>query len=112
MRDEPCGLLLATDRLHPRAQGGYTGDMNKRTLGVGAVFLVGCAVGGVSSQLVVPRASAQQAATLTRWEYTCIDTMDATALNQYGAQAWELAATTVDPSNGTKAVCLKRPKKM
>jgi len=38
--------------------------MTKR-IGVAAVFLVGCAVGGASSQLVVPKASAQQAAVLT-----------------------------------------------
>jgi hypothetical protein len=45
--------------------------MTKRTVGVAAVFLVGCAAGGVSSQLVVPGANTQQAATLTRWEYRC-----------------------------------------
>ncbi len=68
--------------------------MTNRIL-VGAVFLVGCAVGGASSQLVVPKASAQQAATatLTRWEYRCMtDTWDAvrTGMNGAGAQGWEL----------------------
>ncbi len=47
--------------------------MNVRSIGAAAVFLVGCAVGGVSSQFVVPRASAQQAATLPVWEMTCVD---------------------------------------
>jgi hypothetical protein len=75
---------------------------------VGAVFLVGCAVGGVSSQLAVPKASAQQAATLTKWEYTCFAEMYSEDIvlkaNQLGQQAWELAAA------GDKRVCFKRPK--
>jgi hypothetical protein len=37
--------------------------MTKR-IGIAAVFLVGCAVGGGAGQLVVPKATAQQAATL------------------------------------------------
>jgi hypothetical protein len=81
---------------------------------VAAVFLVGCAVGGVSSQLVVPKASAQQAATLTKWEMHCesVSAMspagsaeDATELGmQLGAQRWE-------PVGGVGAAwCWKRPK--
>jgi hypothetical protein len=84
--------------------------MTIRVLGVMAVFGLGVGIGCAGAPLVVPRASAQQAARLTKWEYYCIDTMHAPALNQYGAQGWELAATTVEPSNGTKAVCLKRAK--
>jgi hypothetical protein len=81
--------------------------MTNRIL-VGAVFLVGCAVGGASSQLVVPKASAQQAATLTRWEHFCDGrgklsgaTDDA---NQLGTQGWELVALS------DTGWCFKRPK--
>jgi uncharacterized lipoprotein YajG len=42
-----------------------------RGLSVAAVFLAGCAVGGASARFVVPPANAQQAATLTKWEYSC-----------------------------------------
>jgi hypothetical protein len=86
--------------------------MTKR-IGVVAVFLVGCAVGGVSSQLVVPKASAQQAATLTQWEYTCYklppgggDTGDVIReMNRRGAESWELEGAANDVR-----VCFKRPK--
>ncbi|HKY39611.1 MAG TPA: hypothetical protein VJN18_26915 [Polyangiaceae bacterium] len=67
--------------------------MTKRNLGVAAVFLLGCATGGVSSQTVVPKASAQQQATLTKWEYNCLDLDDdeATgAANKLGAESWEM----------------------
>ena len=68
--------------------------MNKR-LGVMAVFLAGCAVGGVSSQLVVPKASAQQAATLTKWEYYLLESEGddgdvRRAANRLGAEGWEM----------------------
>ena len=87
--------------------------MTNRVL-VGAVFLVGCAVGGVSSQLVVPKASAQQAATLPMWEMTCADItgmsaeemIDAAhkAGRRLGAQRWE-------PIGGNNGIwCFKRPK--
>jgi hypothetical protein len=85
--------------------------MNKRSLGIAAVFLVGCAVGGVSSQLAVPKASAQQAATLQAWEYSCFhqwsgsDAEDITAkANRLGEQRWELTG------GGDKVYCFKRPK--
>ena len=85
--------------------------MTKR-IGVVAVFLVGCAVGGVSSQLVVPKASAQQAATLHQWEYMCradiaIEEMQAFA-NRAGGQGWELATSTI--GGGMAYPCFKRPK--
>jgi hypothetical protein len=86
--------------------------MNVRGLGVAAVFLVGCAVGGVSSQLVVPRASAQQAATLTRWEYLCPPGIASddwhSATNKAGLQGWELV--TYQLSVGIAYGCFKRPK--
>ena len=40
-------------------------------IAIAAVFLVGCALGGAASQFVVPQASAQQQATMTKWEYSC-----------------------------------------
>jgi hypothetical protein len=84
--------------------------MTKR-IGIAAVFLVGCAVGGASSQLVVPKASAQQAATLTKWEYHC--TTDFPMNSDYavkeatklGAEGWE--ALTV---HNDFRWCFKRPK--
>jgi hypothetical protein len=91
--------------------------MTIRGLGVAAVFLVGCAVGGASSQLVVPKASAQQAATLTRWQYQCTTPgASITELaNKLGAEGWELV--TVRGRNGTitsrgdeDIYCFKRPK--
>ena len=88
--------------------------MTKR-IGIAAVFLVGCAVGGASSQLVVPRASAQQAATLTKWEYHFVSWKDPegqllikrqmkAAADALGADGWELASDTSD------AFWFKRPK--
>jgi hypothetical protein len=81
--------------------------MTKR-IGIAAVFLVGCAVGGGASQLVVPKASAQQAATLTKWEYACtqpgsLDELLSDA-KAHGSQSWEMVGLT----NST--VCFKRPK--
>lgn len=77
---------------------------------VAAVFLVGCAVGGVSSQLVVPKASAQQAATLTKWEVHCFRYADADGwddalqkMKAFGSQGWE-------PTGGENVYCFKRPK--
>ena len=84
--------------------------MTKR-LGVAAVFLVGCAVGGASSQLVVPKASAQQAATLTKWEVYCerADNDQITGLgNKLGREAWELVGSS--PSLTNMTWCFKRPK--
>lgn len=86
--------------------------MTNRVL-VGVVFLAGCAVGGVSSQLVVPKASAQQAATLTKWEVTCFeennDERAVFAANERGEERWELvtAETTRD---SLSRWCFKRPK--
>jgi hypothetical protein len=88
--------------------------MTIRGLGVAAVFLMGCAVGGVSSQLAVPRASAQQAASLQSWEMKCVSVSamspggsakNATEAGMLlGAQRWE-------PVGGHDAVwCFKRAK--
>jgi hypothetical protein len=68
-----------------------------RSVGVAAVFLAGCAVGGASARFVVPPASAQQAATLTKWDYMCFETynMDeiVTQSKAAGAQGWEMVTT-------------------
>jgi hypothetical protein len=85
--------------------------MTKR-IGVAAVFLVGCAVGGVSSQLVVPKASAQQAGVLTVWEYACASLDGETlteAANKYGAHGWEMSGFAAG-TLGYKT-CFKRPKR-
>jgi hypothetical protein len=85
--------------------------MTKRFM-VAAVFLAGCAVGGVSSQLVVPQASAQQQATLTKWEYLCPTSVDygewPAYVNKAGVQGWELATSELD--HGRVYACFKRPK--
>jgi hypothetical protein len=84
--------------------------MTKR-IGMAALFLVGCAVGGVSGQLVVPKASAEQEAMLTKWQATCArgswDEMIAAA-QKAGAQGWELVSHNADASE--YSVCFKRPK--
>lgn len=87
--------------------------MNVRGFGVAAVFLVGCAVGGVSSQAVVPKASAQQAATLPQWEYTCpiLERAEMEAAgNRLGAARWELTATLPGTPDSEPRWCFKRPK--
>lgn len=110
-------LVVATrvagcKRLLPASQAGYSSAMTKR-IGIAAVFLVGCAVGGGASHLVVPRASAQQAATLTKWEYKCVSAAGEDAVQeiaaQLGPQAWELAAAAAKTSN-QPVWCFKRPK--
>ncbi len=89
-----------------------------KRLALAVVFLAGCAVGGVSSQLVVPKASAQQAnqaqaSALKKWEMVCSDvngTNDviaerATKLgNAVGLERWE----PLGVSDGI--ACFKRPK--
>jgi hypothetical protein len=69
--------------------------MTKR-IGVAAVFLVGCAVGGASSQLVVPKASAEQAASGQQWEYFCTNMGRlhgpiTDRANSLAIERWELA---------------------
>ncbi|MES1186323.1 MAG: hypothetical protein ABUL60_21110 [Myxococcales bacterium] len=87
--------------------------MNVRGFAVAAVFLVGCAVGGVSSQLLVPKASAQQAASLPQWEYTCpiLEREEMVqAGNRLGAERWELSVTLPGTPNAEPRWCFKRPK--
>jgi hypothetical protein len=86
--------------------------MTKR-IGIAAVFLVGCAVGGGASQLVVPKASAQQATTLTKWEYKCVQVSGETDVQEtatrLGPEAWELAGAASSTGNAP-VWCFKRPK--
>lgn len=82
------------------------------------VFLIGCATGGVASQVVVPRA--QAGTSPTRWEYFCMKTLPneeqvTAALNTAGAQGWELVSATErfrtsSIGGGTDAIilCAKR----
>lgn len=102
-----------------------------KSVGIAAVFLVGCAVGGVSSRLAVPTATAQQSPPVmqqpvplvqpppgaTRWEYFCEempkDAAEQTnAANAWGADYWELIGelTTVHFMGPSKSWCFKRPR--
>ena len=87
-----------------------------RAIGIAAVFLVGCAVGGASARFVVPPANAQQhAGGFTTWEYFCFETDDLDDVgpkaNQAGREGWELAAAGPNASMGntTQIWCFKRP---
>jgi len=86
--------------------------MNKRTVGIAAVFGLGLVLGCAVAPLVVPKASAQQAATLTKWEYTCFDEASREAVvsksGRLGAEGWEMAG--VDSSASYTIWCFKRPK--
>jgi hypothetical protein len=72
-----------------------------------ALFLLGCATGGVASQFVAPPANAESA---TRWTYYCANTtaddMNEAmgALNEAGQKGWELV--TVNSTDGF--YCFKR----
>lgn len=60
-----------------------------RTVVLGVTFLIGCAVGGASSQFVAPPARAQG---VQRWEYHCFfANEDITKnANRMGAEGWEM----------------------
>jgi hypothetical protein len=93
---------------------GYAARMNTRSLGIALVFVAGCAVGGASARFVVPPANAQQAATLTKWEYVCFEgeidiTKVQTKANAAGAQGWEMAGS-LNPTSNDAGWCFKRPK--
>ena len=86
--------------------------MNTRIV-IALVFLGGCALGGASSRFTVPLASAQQAATLTKWEYSCeaLDNDEATQVaNKMGAQGWEMVGAGDYPRENHDLWCFKRPK--
>jgi hypothetical protein len=79
--------------------------MTKRILGVVAVFGLGVGFGCAAAPLVVPKANAQQAGVLSKWEYFCTTERDADTANKVGAEGWELVGLI-----GTADVCFKRPK--
>ena len=85
--------------------------MTKRILGVVAVFGLGVGFGCAAAPFVVPKASAQQAATLTKWEVNCFknnDTAEAVAnANRLGGENWEMLGVSSGP---TDLYCFKRPK--
>jgi len=72
-----------------------------RSVGIAAVFLAGCAVGGASSRLVaVPEANADENPSVSRWDYKCIEGNAAGYVEQQakalGAQGWEMAGVESD----------------
>ena len=72
---------------------------------LGLVFILGCATGGVASQLVVPPARAETPP--TRWEYLCgKGDVTTSKFNEAGAQGWELVAVARIPGDST--FCFKR----
>ena len=83
-----------------------------RSVWVSAVFLLGCAMGEATSRFVVPPASAQQVAGLTKWEYTCVkldfDNVTPRIANDMGDARWEMFS--VVSHNGWLRGCFKRPK--
>ena len=81
-----------------------------RSVLIGLVFLAGCAVGGASSQLVVPKANAQN---VQRWHYFCFETVADpeevnTKVKKAGAEGWELA-TSISFPDASMLWCFKRP---
>jgi hypothetical protein len=84
--------------------------MTKR-IAIMGLFLAGCAVGGVSSQLVVPKANAQVAA--SNWEYRCWmgnSNEIAAQANKLGSEAWEMVGLTFIAGSPSFQVCFKRPR--
>ncbi|HMF40231.1 MAG TPA: hypothetical protein VKQ32_06035 [Polyangia bacterium] len=82
-----------------------------RAMALGIVFVIGCAVGGVSSQFIVPPVRA--GTNPTRWEYYCLEDTEKLVerSDKLGAQGWEMtAASAVAAHNDPYFVwCFKRP---
>jgi hypothetical protein len=84
----------------------------KRQVAIGLVFLAGCVVGGVSSQVVAPPARADGPG--TRWEYFCMsqsaeENSAAGGLNAAGAKGWELVSASPQGQYAmTMTLCMKR----
>ena len=82
-----------------------------RAMALGIVFVLGCAVGGISSQFIVPpvRAGTNPA----RWEYYCMEGTEKLVerSDKLGAQGWEMTAAAAVPERlDTYFVwCFKRP---
>jgi hypothetical protein len=107
----PSPFLRAASPLEVREEVRFMTTL--RQIGIGLVFLVGCAVGGASSRFVVPPVSAEQAASLTKWEYICYwknsleEVVD--RANQLGAEGWEM--TAAGGATGPVTFCFKRAKR-
>ena len=75
----------------------------KQSRVIGIVFILGCATGGVASQIVIPPVRADTAP--TRWEYYCLRVEGGggvtSTLNKMGAEGWELAG--VAPAHQSSA---------
>ncbi|HEY5944010.1 MAG TPA: hypothetical protein VIV40_00890 [Kofleriaceae bacterium] len=73
----------------------------KRPVTLAIIFIIGCATGGVASQLAVPPVRA--GTNPTRWEYSCVASQTGKineGLNQMGAQGWELVSGFVTRFEG------------
>ena len=73
----------------------------KRPFSFAVLFIIGCATGGVASQLVVPPARA--GTNPTRWEYFCSSAEAGKineGLNKMGAEGWELVNGFVSRFDG------------
>jgi hypothetical protein len=77
---------------------------------IGVVFLLGCAVGGLSSQFVAPGVRA--GTNPTRWEYYCIadSSVEMAKFDKLGAQGWEMVTgLSYGLHTGNLLLCFKRP---
>jgi hypothetical protein len=56
------------------------------------IFVIGCATGGVASQLVIPPVHAQSSA--PRWEYLCSEggKVSSVEMTKLGTAGWELVS--------------------
>jgi hypothetical protein len=64
----------------------------KRPVLTSLVFVIGCAAGGVASQVVIPPARAGTSP--TRWEYLCTNVKQSVpeALAESGSKGWEMVS--------------------
>ena len=88
----------------------------KGTLAISIALVVGCVAGATTSHLVVPPVRA--GTNPPRWEYICKDDLEKAekgfdaALNELGAQGWELVHATHDRKANWGyrwEACFKRP---
>lgn len=81
--------------------------MKSRAL-LAVVFVIGCATGGIASQLVIPPVRAGTAP--TRWEYLCLQEHadDMAAYNKAGAAGWEMVSASSIGNGNYATVCFKR----
>jgi hypothetical protein len=79
----------------------------KRSLSLALLFVLGCATGGVASQVVIPSARAGIAP--QRWEHFCMENPSAEGLNKAGSEGWELVTVTSHPNVADYMFCFKRP---